>query len=128
VTDLPDDLRYTKEHEWARSEGDRIVVGITAYAQEQLGDVVYVGLPDPGTDVVAGTPLGEVESTKSVSDIYSPVTGKVADKNAEVESAPELVNEDPYGRGWLVAIDAPDARLDDLLDASAYGALIEEES
>ncbi len=125
MTELPEDLRYTREHEWARREGGRIVIGITDYAQDQLGDVVYVSLPDPGTEVVAGKPLGEVESTKSVSDIYSPVTGTVIDRNAELEQNPELVNEDPYGRGWLVAIDAGDATLDDLLDARAYRAEVE---
>ena len=125
MTELPEDLRYTREHEWARRDGGRIVIGITDYAQDQLGDVVYVSLPDSGTEVVAGKPLGEVESTKSVSDIYSPVTGTVIDRNVELEQNPELINEDPYGRGWLVAIDAADASLEDLLDADAYRAAID---
>jgi glycine cleavage system H protein len=125
VTDLPDDRRYTKEHEWAREDDGRVIVGITDYAQEQLGDVVFVGLPEAGSEVHAGQPLGEVESTKSVSDIYSPVSGRVLDKNPEVEHSPELVNEDPYGRGWLVSIE-PAGTLDGLLSAAEYRALIEE--
>ena len=125
MADLPDDRRYTAEHEWAREEGGRIVIGITEYAQDQLGDVVFVGLPEPGTEVQAGQPLGEVESTKSVSDIYSPVTGKVLEKNAEVEQTPELINEDPYGRGWLVAIDAAGESLEGLLSADDYRRLTE---
>jgi glycine cleavage system H protein len=124
VTDLPDDRRYTKEHEWAREDDGRVVVGITDYAQEQLGDVVFVGLPEVGSDVKAGQPLGEVESTKSVSDIYAPVSGRVLDKNAEVETNPELVNEDPYGRGWLVSIE-PSETSEGLLSAAEYRALIE---
>ena len=127
MTDLPKDLRYTKEHEWARADGPRVVVGITDFAQDQLGDVVFVGLPEVGAEVTAGQPLGEVESTKSVSDIYSPVSGSVAETNAEVVAAPELVNEDPYGRGWLVAIEAGDGSLEGLLDADAYRALISED-
>lgn len=122
--ELPDDRRYTREHEWARVDGGRIVIGITEYAQDQLGDVVFVGLPEPGTEVHAGNPLGEVESTKSVSDIYSPVTGTVAQKNVEVEQNPELVNSDPYGAGWLVAIEAPGG-IDDLLTAADYASFIE---
>lgn len=125
MTDLPEDRRYTAEHEWARVDDGRVIVGITDHAQDQLGDIVFVGLPEPGTAVEAGKPLGEVESTKSVSDIYSPVTGTVLEKNAEVESSPELVNEDPYGKGWLVAIDAGGQTIDDLLSADDYRKLIE---
>lgn len=125
MTELPEDRRYTAEHEWARADDGRIVVGITDFAQDQLGDVVFVGLPEAGTEVTAGKPLGEVESTKSVSDIYSPVTGTVIEKNAELEQTPELVNEDPYGRGWLVAIDAGGASIDDLMSADDYRKLIE---
>lgn len=125
MTDLPEDRRYTAEHEWAQADGNRIVVGITDFAQDQLGDVVFVGLPEPGTEVSAGKPLGEVESTKSVSDIYSPVSGKVLEKNADVEATPELVNEDPYGKGWLVAIEAAGDTLDGLLSADDYRKLIE---
>jgi len=123
VAQLPEDRQYTAEHEWAKEDGGRIVVGITHYAQDQLGDVVFVGLPEPGAEVTAGEPLGEVESTKSVSDVYSPVTGKVAEKNLEVEQNPELINSDPYGKGWLVAIDPADGGLGDLLDAEAYRKL-----
>jgi glycine cleavage system H protein len=126
VTEVPGELRYSREHEWARVEGERVVVGITDYAQDQLGDVVYVGLPSPGTAVAAGAPLGEVESTKSVSDVYSPVAGKVLEKNAEVEGNPELVNDDPYGKGWLVVIE-PDGDLpEELLGADDYRKLIGE--
>ena len=102
MSEAPDDRRYTKEHEWARDDGGRLVIGITDHAQEQLGDVVYVGLPEQGTEVTAGQPLGEVESTKSVSDVYSPISGKILEKNPEVEQNPELINSDPYGQGWLV--------------------------
>jgi glycine cleavage system H protein len=125
VTELPGDLRYTREHEWAREEGGRVTVGITDYAQDQLGDVVFVGLPEPGSEVQAGQPLGEVESTKSVSDVYSPVSGKVLEKNSEVETNPELINSDPYGRGWLVVIEPAEKGLDALLSADDYRGLID---
>jgi glycine cleavage system H protein len=127
VTEVPSDRRYSTEHEWAMEQDGRIVVGITDFAQDQLGDVVFVGLPEPGTEVEAGKALGEVESTKSVSDVYSPVSGRVVDRNAEVEQNPELINEDPYGRGWLVTIDA-EGGLDTLLDADGYRSLIEDAS
>jgi glycine cleavage system H protein len=127
VTDVPGDRQYTKDHEWAREQDGRIVVGITHYAQDQLGDVVFVGLPEPGSEVTAGEPLGEVESTKSVSDVYSPVTGKVLEKNNEVEQTPELINTDPYGAGWLVSIEAT-AEASGLLSADEYQAFIKEES
>ena len=123
MTEVPGDRRYTKEHEWAREDGGRILVGITDYAQDQLGDVVFVGLPEPGAQVEAGKPLGEVESTKSVSDVYSPVTGTVLEKNGEVETNPELINSDPYGRGWLVSIDADGSGLDGLMSAEEYQTL-----
>lgn len=119
MTDIPDDRGYTKEHEWARTDDGKVVVGITDYAQDQLGDVVFVGLPEPGSEVRAGQPLGEIESTKSVSDIYSPVTGTVLEKNAQVEQNPELVNSDPYGQGWLVIIE-PTEEPTDLMDPQAY--------
>jgi glycine cleavage system H protein len=128
LSDIPDDRKYTKEHEWAKQDGSRILVGITDFAQDQLGDVVFVGLPEVGSGVTAGQPLGEVESTKSVSDIYSPVSGTVAEKNAEVEANPELVNTEPYERGWLVAIDSGGAALDGLMSAADYKALVENES
>ncbi len=125
MAQLPDDRQYTAEHEWAKEDGGRVVVGITYYAQDQLGDVVFVGLPEPGSEVTAGEPLGEVESTKSVSDVYSPVTGRVAEKNLEVEQNPELINSDPYGRGWLVVIEPASGGLGELMDAEAYGRLTE---
>jgi glycine cleavage system H protein len=126
VTELPSDRRYTSEHEWALPDGDRVIVGITDYAQDQLGDVVFVGLPEPGSEVEAGQPLGEVESTKSVSDVYSPVSGRVLEKNGAVEASPELINTDPYGRGWLVVIEPSSGGLDELLTADAYRKLIED--
>lgn len=123
----PQDLRYTKEHEWARRQGSRVTVGITQYAQEALGDVVYVDLPASGTRVEAGQPFGEVESTKSVSDLYAPVNGTIIERNETLESAPELVNSDPYGQGWLVVIEAdePEA-VEALLGAQEYAKLTEE--
>jgi glycine cleavage system H protein len=124
----PDDLRYTEEHEWARLEGDSATVGITDYAQDALGDIVYVDLPEAGTAVTAGEPFGEIESTKSVSDLYSPVTGTVSARNDELEANPELVNADPYGRGWLIVIDVEDDQAPaDLLDAQGYAALVAEQ-
>ena len=125
MTEVPSDRRYTNEHEWAREEDGRVVIGITDFAQDQLGDVVFVGLPEPGTQVEAGKPLGEVESTKSVSDVYSPVSGTVIDRNATLESTPELINSDPYGAGWLVTIDSGDQNLEGLLTAADYQALTE---
>ena len=125
MTDVPDDRRYSKEHEWARERDGRVVVGITDYAQEQLGDVVFVGLPEAGSEVQAGQPLGEVESTKSVSDVYSPVSGTVAEKNAEVESTPELINSDPYEKGWLVVIEGDSLDLEGLMSAEEYKKLVE---
>jgi glycine cleavage system H protein len=120
--EFPEDLRYTKEHEWARDEGsNRVRVGITDFAQDALGDVVYVDLPEPGTKVTAGQPFGEVESTKSVSDVYAPVSGTIVERNGALEEKPELVNEQPYGDGWLVAIEPSEAaQLEQLLDSGAY--------
>lgn len=125
MAEVPNDRRYTKDHEWARDEDGRLVVGITDYAQDQLGDVVFVGLPEPGTEVQANQPLGEVESTKSVSDVYSPVSGKVLEKNAEVEQNPELINSDPYGRGWLISIE-PSGSTDSLMSSEEYQRFTEE--
>ena len=124
MTELPDDRRYTRAHEWAKQDGDRILVGITDYAQEQMGDVVYVSLPAAGTEVEAGAPFGEVESTKSVSDVYSPLSGTVIEKNEAVEQNPEIVNAEPYGGGWLVALEADAAGLAELLSAEDYAAHI----
>jgi glycine cleavage system H protein len=120
--EFPEDLRYSREHEWTRSEDDgRVRVGITDFAQDALGDVVYVDLPEPGTKVTAGQPFGEVESTKSVSDVYAPVSGTIVERNGALEEKPELVNEQPYGDGWLVAIEPSEAaQLEQLLDSGAY--------
>jgi len=122
---FPAELKYTTEHEWVRP-GDGVVrIGITGYAQEALGDIVFVTLPALGAAVQAGEPVGEVESTKSVSDLYAPVTGRVVARNDALEGQPELVNSDPYGAGWMLEIDpAEPAALDGLLDATAYQALV----
>jgi glycine cleavage system H protein len=123
---VPDDLRYSKDHEWARLEDGRVRIGITDYAQDALGDVVYVQVPDVGTKVGLNDAFAEVESTKSVSDIYAPVAGTIAEVNADLAEAPQRLNEDPYGDGWLCIIDPDDAsQLDQLLDAEAYRALTE---
>ena len=123
---IPEHLRYTAEHEWVAGDGSAAVrVGITDFAQQALGDIVYVQLPDAGTAVQAGESLGEVESTKSVSEIYAPISGTVAARNAALEDQAELINTDPYGEGWLIEITPADpAAVAALLDASAYGELI----
>jgi glycine cleavage system H protein len=131
VSEIPPDLSYTAEHKWVQRVGDDTVrVGITDFAQSSLGDVVFVQLPDVGTDVTAGESFGEVESTKSVSDLYSPVTAKVVAVNGELEGSPQLVNSDPYGEGWLIELqagaDALAGEVDGLLDADAYQALVTE--
>lgn len=122
---VPEGLRYTSEHEWvAPAEGDRVRVGITHYAQDALGDIVYVQLPEAGAEVVAGEPMGEVESTKSVSEIYAPVSGSVVAVNPTVADSPEVINTDPYGEGWLVEIEpAEPTATEGLLDAAAYRKL-----
>jgi glycine cleavage system H protein len=123
---VPDDLRYSNDHEWARAGGTRVRVGITDYAQDALGDVVFVDLPALGAEVEAGSVLGEVESTKSVSEIYAPVAGRVVEVNAALADAPEKMNEDPYGEGWICDIELADAAsLEGLLDSAAYRQLIE---
>ena len=120
----PSELRYTEEHEWARADGARVTVGITEYAQDALGDVVYVDLPATGTRVDQGQPFGEVESTKSVSDLYAPLSGTIVERNEALESNPELVNSDPYGEGWMVVIEADDAGVvNGLLSAEDYSKL-----
>ena len=125
---LPEDLKYTAEHEWARAtEGHTLRVGITDYAQSALGDIVYVSLPGVGTAVTAGQPMGEVESTKSVSDVFAPVAGTVLARNDALESQPELLNSDPYGEGWIVEIEVGDIGVvNSLLDADAYRQLVED--
>ena len=123
--EYPAELRYSTDHEWARVEDGRVRIGITDYAQDALGDVVYVDLPELGIQVTAGASFSEVESTKSVSDIYAPVSGTVVEVNAELGDTPERINEDPYGEGWLCVIDPSDpTELDGLLTAEAYEALV----
>lgn len=123
---IPDGLRYTAEHEWVAPGAGPLRVGITDFAQDALGDIVYVQLPEPGSAVQAGQSLGEVESTKSVSEIYAPVSGKVATRNERLGEEPELINTDPYGDGWLVEIEPSSATaIDELLDAEGYRRLTE---
>lgn len=123
---VPEELRYTSDHEWARLEDGKLRMGITDYAQDSLGDVVFVQLPEPGTAVEAGGALGEVESTKSVSDVYAPVAGTVVEVNGELADAPQRLNEDPYGEGWICVVEPTDpAAFETLLGAEAYRKLIE---
>ena len=123
---VPEELRYTAEHEWVRVEGDLARVGITDYAQDALGDVVYVSLPEVDSTVVAMGTCCEVESTKSVSEVFAPVSGQVAEVNADLTDAPQTVNEDPYGKGWIFAVAMSDrGEIETLMDAAAYRALVE---
>jgi len=124
---VPSELLYGRSHEWVRNEGDAVVVGITHYAQDQLGEVVYVELPDVGTGVNTGDELGTLESVKAVSEYLAPVAGEVLEVNERLEDEPNLVNEDPYGDGWLVKISGA-AEDDDFLDAEGYQAFLEQES
>ncbi|MBY8860610.1 glycine cleavage system protein GcvH [Nocardia sp. CA2R105] len=130
MTALPEDLRYTEEHEWVRRTGPtRVQVGITDYAQQQLGDIVFVQLPALDSDAPAGDSIAEVESTKSVSDIYSPLSAKVVAVNEVLDSTPETLNSDPYGEGWMFELEVPDAAaldatLGELLDAAGYQGVI----
>ena len=132
MSDIPSDLRYTAEHEWVRRSGDDTVrVGITDFAQSALGDVVFVQLPDVGTELTAGESFGEVESTKSVSDLYAPVSGKVSAVNTDLDGSPQLVNSDPYGAGWLLDVQLSeagelDSAISSLLDAEAYRGTLTE--
>jgi glycine cleavage system H protein len=132
VSDIPPDLHYTAEHEWVRrSGGDTVRIGITDFAQSALGDVVFVQLPDLGSEVTAGESFGEVESTKSVSDLYAPVSGKVSAVNSDLEGSPQLVNSEPYGAGWLLDVQASDvgaleSAIAELLDAEAYRGTLTE--
>jgi glycine cleavage system H protein len=122
---IPGDLKYTKEHEWARVQGKVVVVGVTAHAQESLGDVVYVELPKVGSTVTAGSQFGVIESTKAVSDLYSPLTGKVVKVNESLPDNPSVINTDPYGAGWILELEPSDSsQLAGLLDAAAYGSLL----
>jgi glycine cleavage system H protein len=132
VSDIPPDLHYTAEHEWVRRSGeDTARIGITDFAQSALGDVVFVQLPDVGTELTAGESFGEVESTKSVSDLYAPVSGKVSAVNGDLDGSPQLVNSDPYGAGWLLDVQVSDAAglesaIATLLDAEAYRGTLSE--
>ncbi len=123
----PDDLRYSTDHEWLRTDGNRVRIGITDYAQDALGDVVFVQVPEVGAEVTVGAAISEVESTKSVSDIYAPVSGTIVEVNDELDAAPEKLNSDPYGDGWICVIEVADgaSEPDGLLDADAYRKLIE---
>jgi glycine cleavage system H protein len=121
---VPDDLRYTGEHEWVRIEGGTARIGVTDFAQEALGDVVYVSLPEVGATLTQGASFGEIESTKSVSDLFAPIAGTVVARNDVLDGRPELINSDPYGEGWIVELEIADAaQLEGLLDAGAYGTL-----
>ena len=123
---IPSDLRYSSDHEWVRREGDTVTIGITEYAQDALGDVVFVEIPEQGARVSSGDSFTEVESTKSVSDIYAPVGGTIGAVNDALEAQPELLNSDPYGEGWICTIEMSDpSELDSLMDADAYRALTE---
>lgn len=132
MSDIPPELHYTAEHEWVRRSGDDVVrVGITDFAQSALGDVVFVQLPDVGAELTAGESFGEVESTKSVSDLYAPVSGTVSAVNADLEGSPQLVNSDPYGAGWLLDVQVSDvaaleSAISSLLDAEAYRGTLTE--
>ena len=125
--DTPDDLRYSTDHEWVRQEaGTKVRIGITDYAQDALGDIVYIDLPHVGQVIEAGQQIGEIESTKSISDLYAPVAGEVVEVNADLEEHPERVNADPYGEGWICLVElSSEAKLDDLMDAPAYIELTE---
>ena len=127
MMEFPKDLRYTAEHEWTRPDGDQVVIGITDHAQHELGDVVYVELPEVGTELTQGSPFGVIESVKAASDLFAPLSGEVVAVNGALESAPQLVNESPYGDGWIVTIrpsrmDAEEAKL---MDAEAYSRLVQ---
>ncbi|MBE0477137.1 MAG: glycine cleavage system protein GcvH [Coriobacteriia bacterium] len=129
MSSYPKELKYDKEHEWVRAEGDTAVIGISYFAQDQLGEVVYVDLPDEGDEVVAGETFGEIESVKSVSELYSPLTGEVVRVNEALGDTPETVNEDPYGEGWMIEVRMADpSQVDDLMTAEEYEAFVSEES
>ena len=122
---VPNDLRYTRDHEWLRLDGEEATVGITAYAADQLGDIVFVELPDAGRELDQARPFGVVESVKAVSDLFAPISGEVVAINTALAAGPELVNSDPYGDGWMIKVKVADAsQLDDLLDGEAYDALV----
>jgi len=129
MAEYPQNLKYTKEHEWARREGKSVVVGITGHAQEELGDVVYVELPKVGSTISAGTPFGVIESTKAVSELFAPISGKVAKVNDSLTNSPQTVNEEPYGAGWLIEVEPADGQqIDQLMNAADYEKLVKEKT
>ncbi len=129
MVEILDELKYTKEHEWAKLEDDLVVIGITDYAQDALGEIVYIELPSEGDEVIKGNPFGAVESTKSVSDLYAPVNGEVVEVNEALLDSPEAINEDPYGDGWMIKVKPYDVgELQDLMDNDEYTEFIEKES
>jgi glycine cleavage system H protein len=128
MLETPEDLKYTKEHEWARLEEGLVVIGITSYAQDALGEIVYVELPSEGDEITKGDPFGGVESTKSVSDLYAPLSGEVVEVNEALLDSPETINEDPYGAGWMIKVRPYDlSELEDLMDHEEYAEYIEKE-
>jgi glycine cleavage system H protein len=125
----PDDLKYFREHTWVKLSGKKATIGITDYAQEALGDIVYIDLPEADTDIEANAEIGEIESTKATSSIISPVSGRVIEVNEDLSESPEVINEDPYGKGWITVIEIDDlSEVDDLMDASEYAKYVEEEA
>ena len=126
MADVPADLKYTKEHEWARSQGNLVVIGVTAHAQEALGDVVYVELPRVGAVLIEGKAFGVIESTKAVSELFAPLSGKVVRVNEALSDAPQTINQEPYGAGWIAEVEPSDPKqVDGLMDAAAYGKLLQ---
>ena len=129
MVEILEELKYTKEHEWTRLEDDLVVIGITDYAQDALGEIVYIELPSEGDEITKGNPFGAVESTKSVSDLYAPVSGEVVEVNETLLDSPEAINEDPYGEGWMIKVKPYDAgELQDLMDSDEYSEFVEKES
>lgn len=129
MVEIPEVLKYTKEHEWARVEDDIVIIGITDYAQDALGEIVYIELPSEGDEITRGEPFGAVESTKSVSDLYAPISGEVVEVNEALLDSPEAINEDPYGEGWMIKVKPYDpSELDDLMDSDEYTEFIEKQS
>jgi glycine cleavage system H protein len=128
IMKIPEDIKYHKEHTWVKVSGKKAIIGITDYAQEQLGDIVYIDLPEIDSEVEANTEMAEIESTKATSSVISPVTGVVIEVNEDLAESPEIINEDPYGKGWIAKVEIEDpSELDDLMDASEYTRFIEEE-
>ncbi|WP_280769433.1 glycine cleavage system protein GcvH [Salipaludibacillus daqingensis] len=126
--DLPKDLKYSEEHEWVKVEGEKVRIGITNFAQAELGDIVFVELPEVGDELEADEPFGSVESVKTVSELYAPITGKVVEVNEELEDSPEFVNESPYEKAWMVVVEPSDkSEIDKLMDAEAYEAMTKED-